>query len=156
MNRKIKRLTQLGLYTLVLMSAACQNQENQENQEVAEIVSSEKQSHVISKKDMGAATGDISMDQQIQDAIADLANRLGVAVDAITVKEARALQWGSGAMGCPKPGMNYTQALVPGVRLLLEADGTIYYYHGSRRGSLFQCPAKLARAPAYGQGLEVM
>lgn len=143
----------MGLYTLIIASAACQNQENQE---ITEMEDSEKQSHVISKKDMGAVPGAISMDQQIQDAITDLANRSDVAVDAITVKEARAVQWGSGAMGCPKPGMNYTQALVPGVRLLLEADGTIYYYHGNRRSSLFQCPAERARAPAYGEGLEVM
>jgi len=99
---------------------------------------------------------DKSMDLQISDAITDLAARIGVATDAITVKGARSVQWGSGAKGCPKPGMNYTQAIVPGVLLLLEVNETIYHYHGSEGRSLFYCPADRVRAPAYGQGLEVM
>ena len=108
------------------------------------------------KSKMNTVPESISMNQQITGATKDLADRIGVAVDVITVKDARSVQWGSGAMGCPKPGMNYTQALVPGIRLLLEANGTIYYYHGSTGKSLFYCPAERAKAPAFGQGEEVM
>ncbi len=100
--------------------------------------------------------GDISTDQQIKDAVKDLATRINVAEDAITIKAARSVQWRSGALGCPKPGMNYTQALVPGMQLLLEANGTVYHYHGGTGKSLFYCPAERAEAPAYGQGQEVM
>ena len=153
MNKKTNRWTHLGLCTLILASAACQDQEMLE---VADVKGDDKSAYLTGRNEMGAATEKLSADQQIQEAVADLAGRIGVVIDAITVKEARAVQWGSGAMGCPKPGMNYTQALVPGMRLLLEADGTIYYYHGSRQASLFYCPADRAEAPAYGQGLEVM
>lgn len=153
MNRKTKRWTHLGLYTLILISSACQNHEPQE---AAVVEVGDKNPNVTGKSNMGGAPEELSMDQQIKDAIADLAGRTGVAVDAITVKEARAVQWSSGAMGCPKPGMNYTQALVPGIRLLLEAEGTIYYYHGGRQTSLFNCPAERAEAPAYGPGQEIM
>ena len=153
MNRKIIRWTHLGLCTLLLTSAACQNQEPPK---AAEMEAADKNPNLTGKRDMRAAPEKISVDQQIQDAIADLATRSGIAIDAITVKEARSVQWASSAMGCPKPDMGYTQALVPGVRLLLEANGTIYYYHGGTGGSLFNCPAKYAEAPAYGQGLEVI
>jgi len=153
MNTKMKRWTHLGLYALILASAACQNPEPQD---AAVTEADDKNPIATGRSNMGATPQDLSIDQQIQDAIADLAGRAGVAANAITVKEARAVQWGSGAMGCPKPGMNYTQALVPGVRLLLDVDGTIHYYHGSRRASLFYCPAERAQAPAYGQGQEIM
>ena len=97
-----------------------------------------------------------TIDEQISNAVADLAKREGVAADTIKVSSARAVNWGSGAMGCPKPGMNYTQAVVPGVRLILETNDTIYYYHGRTGADLFYCPADRAKAPAFGQGEEVM
>ena len=110
----------------------------------------------MSERDKHVRPADISMDEQINGAMTDLATRIGVTEDSIRVKEARSVQWSSGAMGCPKPGMNYTQALVPGMLLLLEVNGTIYHYHGSDGRSLFHCPSDRVRAPAYGQGQEVM
>lgn len=153
MNKKVTRLNHLGLCTLILVFAACQEQEDTAD---AGAQSDSTSDIATGRERMGAATDELSTDEQIEQAILDLANRTGVAVDAITVKEARAVQWGSGAMGCPKPGMNYTQALIPGMRVLLEADGTIYYYHGDRKNSLFFCPADRAEAPVYGRGQEVM
>src|SRR5687768_12109096 len=44
----------------------------------------------------------------------DAATRTGVARDAITVVEAEATTWPNGALGCPSPGVAYTQALVVG------------------------------------------
>ena len=153
MKPKTKRWTQLSLCTLILMTMACQDHEMGQ---VDKMASDEKNSVGTDQNKMHTVPESISMDQQITDAMKDLSDRIGVAADVITVKDARSVQWGSGAMGCPKPGMNYTQALVPGIRLLLEANGTIYYYHGSTGKSLFYCPAERAKEPAYGQGSEVM
>lgn len=33
-----------------------------------------------------------------------------------------------GSLGCPQPGMSYTQALVDGMRVIVSADGTSYDY----------------------------
>lgn len=110
----------------------------------------------MTKGEQNTQPAEISMEQQIKMAIADLAIRVGVAAEDIIVREARSVQWSSGALGCPKPGMNYTQALVPGMRLLLETNGTVYYYHGRNGRDLFYCPAGRAQAPAYGPGLDVM
>jgi len=151
MNRYSTRLAKLGFCTLIFSSMACQNGELQQNGSVPGSVNNRS---TMNKTQ--AMPASVSMDQQIKDAVMDLSARTGVAVDAITIRDARAVQWGSGALGCPKPGMNYTQALVPGIRLLLEADGTIHYYHGGTGKSLFYCPAERAQAPTYGQGTEIM
>lgn len=153
MKLKAKRFAQLSLCTLIFTSMACQNHEMGQ---VDKMASDEENSVGTDQGKMHTAPDSISMDEQITGAVKDLADRIGVAVDVITVKDARSVQWGSGAMGCPKPGMSYTQALVPGIRLLLEANGTIYYYHGGTGKSLFYCPAERAKAPVYGQGAEVM
>jgi hypothetical protein len=94
--------------------------------------------------------------EQVAFAISDLAQRTGLAEKAITVKEARSVTWGSAAVGCPREGMSYTQAIVPGVLLLLEASGTIFRYHGREGRQPFYCPDERADEPAYGPGKEFM
>ena len=47
--------------------------------------------------------------------------------------------WRDGSIGCPEPGMNYTQALVPGIRVVLELDGVRYEYHAGGARSIFLC-----------------
>ena len=74
-----------------------------------------------------------------QAAIADLAARLGVDESAIAVVTTEEVTWRDGAIGCPEPGMAYTQALVPGVRVILEVDGVRYHYHAGGRRSIFLC-----------------
>ncbi|PKL95240.1 MAG: hypothetical protein CVV18_06265 [Gammaproteobacteria bacterium HGW-Gammaproteobacteria-8] len=77
----------------------------------------------------------------------DLATRLGVEPEAIAVIEARFVTWRSGAMGCPEPDMMYTQALVPGYRILLRTGKSVHAYHGARAAEPFFCPADRAGEP---------
>ncbi|MGX5772465.1 hypothetical protein ACWKWN_17105 [Microbacterium trichothecenolyticum] len=58
--------------------------------------------------------------------VADLAER-GVTSTPELVS-AHAVTWNNGALGCPSPGVSYTQALVDGMRIVVEVDGTIYDY----------------------------
>lgn len=97
-----------------------------------------------------------NLTRQVQAAMAELAGRVGVSEGAITVVKASMVNWGSSAVGCPRQDMNYTQVIVPGILVLLEADGRIYRYHGSREGELFHCPDERAEAPAFGSGDEFM
>ena len=153
MRKRMQQALQLGVFSLALTCTACGQDTAGPLGEVTEANVSPPTASEASKT---LASADESLDLQIQDAVADLAGRTGVAVDAITVNQARSVNWGSGALGCPKEGMNYTQAIVPGILLLLEADGKIYRYHGGDRGELFYCPDDRAEAPAYGPGQEVM
>jgi len=69
----------------------------------------------------------------------DLAAQPGIERQSITVVSAEAITWNDGSLGCPKPGEFYTQALVPGYRVILEANGKRYNYHASEKGYFFQC-----------------
>lgn len=63
-------------------------------------------------------------------AIADLASRLDIPAADITVTLAEHVVWPDGSLGCPQPGMVYTQVLVDGSRAILQVGQTSYSYHG--------------------------
>ncbi len=71
--------------------------------------------------------------------VADAALRSGVAEAGIVVVRGESVTWSDGSLGCPQPGMNYTQALVPGYWVVLDADGTEYDYRASERGFFTLC-----------------
>ena len=50
----------------------------------------------------------------------------------------------------------YTMAIVPGVLILLRADGEVYRYHARRNGTPFYCPTDRVEAPVSGQGQELI
>ncbi|MDR7335191.1 hypothetical protein [Roseateles asaccharophilus] len=50
------------------------------------------------------------------------------------------LNWADASLGCPRPGMAYTQALVPGYRLVVREGQREAVYHASRRGHWLWCP----------------
>ena len=58
------------------------------------------------------------------------------------------LSWADGSLGCPRPGMAYTQALVPGWRLTVRSAGFELAYHASRRGQWLLCPNAAPRPPS--------
>jgi type III secretory pathway component EscV len=74
----------------------------------------------------------------IDEAKADLARQLGITAEEIQVVKAEAVQWSDGSMGCPQPGMMYTQALVPGYQIILSVAGQEYDYHGNQK-TVFLC-----------------
>jgi hypothetical protein len=89
------------------------------------------------------ATADVWLRQQVADAIADLSRRLGVSESEIEVARSERVVWRDGSLGCPRPGMRYTQALVQGTFIQLLANQTAYNYHGGRNG-----PPRLCESPA--------
>jgi hypothetical protein len=92
--------------------------------------------------------GQAGLQQAIVAARQDLAGRRGIEVNSIQVLEADAVNWRSGAIGCPQPGVYYTQALVPGYRLLLQAGSEVFAYHSRQGGDPFLCPPGRAETPA--------
>ena len=78
-------------------------------------------------------------DDRVAAAVADLASRENVDPGSISVVEVRDVTWSDGSLGCPKPGMSYTMALVPGTLAVLEVDGRRFEYHGNRQGDLRYC-----------------
>ncbi|HET7201873.1 MAG TPA: hypothetical protein VFI92_00760 [Steroidobacteraceae bacterium] len=89
-------------------------------------------------------------------ALEDAAKRTGAKVADIEVTVAEAVTWPDGSMGCPQPGMMYTQALVPGYRIVLRAGKQILNYHAGARGGPNFCPADRVASPAPGRREEAM
>ena len=92
----------------------------------------------------------MDLDEATQSARADAAQRSGLAAEAIELVRAEAVTWPDGSLGCPKPGMAYTQALVPGYRIRLRAKGAVLDYHASDRGKLVLCPPGQSAKPLPG------
>lgn len=53
--------------------------------------------------------------------------------------QAEAVTWADSSLGCPQPGLAYTQALVPGWRLVVRGPGLEVVYHASQRGQWLLC-----------------
>jgi len=68
--------------------------------------------------------------RNVELAVAELARELGLDQDAIEVVSQEEVTWRDGSIGCPQPGMMYTQALVPGYRIHLRANGIDVWFHG--------------------------
>lgn len=152
MNKSIQHAIRLGLCGVVLATSACKESA------VEPTAAAEPADVAMPVSEGRSKSGSIvaGLGQQVASAVADLSTKTGIDKGDITVVEARTVTWGSGATGCPEEGMNYTQSVVPGVLMLLEADGQVYRYHGREGSPAFHCPDDRATAPAYGPGEEFM
>lgn len=97
----------------------------------------------------------MNLPDQIEFSKKDLAQRLGIKLDSITLSDARQVNWRSGALGCPEPGMNYTQALVPGVLIILTIGNETHGYHAKHGGKPFYCHRARAEQPVMGQDADM-
>ncbi|GGU24653.1 hypothetical protein GCM10007979_24310 [Nocardioides albus] len=89
-------------------------------------------------------------DPNVAAAIADLAERQGLKSEEITVVSNEKVTWRDGSLGCPEPGKMYTMALVDGVRVVLEAAGETYEYHGGESGPVRFCENPQEPVPGNG------
>jgi hypothetical protein len=58
---------------------------------------------------------------------------------AVKIVDAHEETWSDGSLGCPEPDMMYTQALVDGYQVIVEANGTQLDYRGSGPGQFRLC-----------------
>ncbi|MGB7905237.1 MAG: hypothetical protein WCF43_11125 [Steroidobacteraceae bacterium] len=85
--------------------------------------------------------------EMIEAALDDAANRSTTARADIKVTSAGPVTWPDGSLGCPKAGMMYTQALVAGYRIVLQAGDLVLNYHSAARGKPVFCPAGRVAPP---------
>lgn len=94
--------------------------------------SAEPQSGVV--RGNGAVPADL-----LEAIIADAAQRASVNPSDVEVVEARAVVWNDASLGCPEPGMFYTQALVSGYHVILSASGQTFDYRVGANNYFFLC-----------------
>jgi hypothetical protein len=75
----------------------------------------------------------------IEPIVVDAAGRLGVDPSEVTIVDAHPETWPDGSLGCPEPGMMYTQALVEGYQVIVQANGTQLDYRGGGQGGFRLC-----------------
>lgn len=70
---------------------------------------------------------------------AALAKKTGTAADQIQIISVTSTRWPTSALGCPQPGMFYSQLVTPGYRIVLQAGGQTYEYHSDRGRRVVYC-----------------
>ncbi len=80
-----------------------------------------------------------SVQQLVSQAQDDLAKRLSVDPGQIEVVDASSVTWPDASLGCPQPGMVYTQVMVDGILIRLRHAGQVYEYHGGGSRAPFLC-----------------
>jgi hypothetical protein len=88
--------------------------------------------------DMPPVTGEAPEDV-LSPIIDDVAERTGAEPAEIEVLRSQSITWNDGSLGCPKPGMVYTQALVEGYWVVLSYQGQEFDYRVDERGAFFLC-----------------
>jgi len=137
------------LALLVIMLAACQAEHDSMHDQAADAHHADGGGEPPNEEMPMSEANDrmLDLDAAVAAARADLAQRNGLDEAAIEVADARSVTWPDGAMGCPEEGMMYTQALVPGYYILLDAEGERHAYHAGRNGQPFRCPTDRSQKP---------
>jgi hypothetical protein len=92
-----------------------------------------------SSADTANTTPDPNSQQVVQIAIADLAQKLQISADQISLSSMESVTWPDASLGCPKRGVAYIQALTPGFKLILGANGKSYPYHTDENETVVFC-----------------
>jgi hypothetical protein len=82
---------------------------------------------------------DPSLEKIVTQAKNDLANRLAIEPRQIELLEVASVTWPDGSLGCPQPGMEYTQVQVDGLRLRFRVADRSYEYHSGGKRQPFLC-----------------
>ena len=78
----------------------------------------------------------------------DVAKLANVPREKLVVVRAEGVVWNDGSLGCPEPGIMYTQALVNGYWVIIDAGGRKYDYRVGSGGSFHLCPEGRGQPPS--------
>jgi hypothetical protein len=79
---------------------------------------------------------------QVEQAKDDLARRLSIEVGRIELLEIQQVVWPDSGLGCPQPGMVYTQVQQDGLLIRLRVGEVVYNYHSGGGRPPFLCELK--------------
>jgi hypothetical protein len=80
-----------------------------------------------------------SLQPLIEKAKTDLAQRLSIPASQINAAETKQVFWPDASLGCPQPGLTYTQVEVPGYLIILQSNGNEFEYHANIHDYIFYC-----------------
>jgi len=94
-----------------------------------------------------ATTGEVPADV-MDNVLAALEKLTGSERAAFKVLRAEEKLWPDGSLGCPQPGMVYSQATVPGYHVVVDHAGREYDYRVGGNRYLVLCLAAVERVPS--------
>lgn len=100
-----------------------------------EIVLADQEVTILGTADESPVPEDAPVEQVRQ----DLAARLSIDPDIITVVRVEAVEWANSAFECPAPDQAFAPVLTPGYQIILEARGEQYDYRTDRQGNFILC-----------------
>jgi hypothetical protein len=74
-----------------------------------------------------------------------VATKTGAALASVTVNSVTALNWPDSALGCPQPGVMYSQLVTPGYKIVVSANGQTFEYHSDRGSHVVTCTTPFGR-----------
>jgi hypothetical protein len=85
--------------------------------------------------------GTFSADSQasVEAALSDAAAHLGVSRADLQVQQVEAREWSDSSLGCPRPGLMYSQIVTPGYLIVITGAGKLLEYHSDARGNVVLC-----------------
>lgn len=92
----------------------------------------------VAPSEAAPVTGEVPADL-LGEILTDAIDRTGVPASEIEIARAEETTWPDGALGCPEPGQVYTQALVDGFQVVVEAAGERLDYRATANGSFRLC-----------------
>ncbi|MCA1644491.1 MAG: hypothetical protein LC797_03155 [Chloroflexi bacterium] len=75
----------------------------------------------------------------VEAALRDAAAHLGISAADLHVDQVDARQWGDSSLGCPQPGLMYSQIVTPGFVIIISGAGKQLEYHSDTRGPVVLC-----------------
>jgi len=82
---------------------------------------------------------DPGLQNLIDKATADLAQRLSIPATEIKLMESRKVTWPDASLGCPQPELVYAQVPVDGLLIRLAIGKEMYFYHTDGTTDPFLC-----------------
>jgi hypothetical protein len=74
-----------------------------------------------------------------QAAVSDAVAHLGVTPADVHVDHVEAREWGDTSLGCPRPGLMYSQVVTSGFLIVVSAGNKVLEYHSDARGRVVLC-----------------
>jgi len=120
---------------------------DERKQTETEIVRSSGMADSSTKEENNRLKGEVP--QAILEAILkEVAALARVGPEQVAIARAESVVWSDGSLGCPEPGMMYTQALVNGYWVVIDAAGQRYDFRVDSRGNFRLCPPGQGHPPS--------
>lgn len=87
---------------------------------------------------IGSGPSPVDATPAVAAAASDLARQLGLEAGAIDVVSAEPMTWPDGCLGLALPGEACLQAITPGFRVAVQADGRTYFYRSDESGQILR------------------